>query len=137
MHVPVLRVGVVGAALVASMAITGCTVSRLDRLHRKSERVQSHLQSEQAKTLALSEGDPKRAAKLNHLTDLRLQLSAVNIGLGTTRLIPDDKREIAYDVVQEAYDTIEWNIPLAPGERPRPMPAQFQGGMLRFDSLIP
>lgn len=123
--------------LLVTAAIGGCSVSRLDRLHRKGDRVESSLKAEQGRVVALPPSSADRAARLQHLTGLRQQLSAANVGLGATRFIPEDQRETAYDVVEEVYDTIEWNIPLGPGDMPRAMPAQFDGSTLRFDTPSP
>jgi hypothetical protein len=47
--------------------------------------------------------------------------------------VPADKRDIAYDVLDEAYDTIQWNIPLGPRDQKRVLPRGFENGTLKLD----
>jgi hypothetical protein len=122
-------------ALVASLAMTGCSLTRYDRLVAKADKVESNLKSEQRKALTLDQASPERAAKLDHLTGLRNQLSAANVGLSTVRhALPADKKDIGYDVLDQVYDTIDWNIPLAPTDpAKKPLPSAFSGGVLKLN----
>lgn len=110
----------------------GCAMSRADKLEAKSERVERSLLDEQKRVIAMS--DAERQARLDHLTQLRALLSAANISLGVVpHTVPADKIDIAYDVLDEAYDTIQWNIPLGPRDQKRPLPKGFESGALRLD----
>ncbi len=117
------------------VALAGCATSRYDQLLSKAGRVESDLKKEQKKVLALEASDPARASKLDHLTSLRAQLSAANVGLSTVRhALPDDKKDIGYDVLDQVYDTIDWNIPLGPNDKGlKAMPRSFSSGVLRLD----
>ena len=85
--------------------LTGCAMSRADKLEAKSERVEKALLTEQRRIIETQ--DAERQARLDHLTQLRALLSAANISLGVVpHTVPADKRDIAYDVLDEAYDTI-------------------------------
>lgn len=114
------------------VALAGCATGRLAKLERKSERVASQLKAEQRRVVA--SGDANRQARLDHLTQLRATLSAANVGRGIVpHAIPPEQRGVAYDVLEEVYDTIEWNIPLGPGDANlRALPSQFQGGVLKL-----
>ncbi len=115
------------------VASTGCAMSREQQLARKADKVESALKTEQRRVLTLPSLDPQRDARLDHLTTLRTTLSAANIARGSiTHFLPPEQRPTAYDVLDEAYETIEWNIPLGPGERLRPMPAGFANGTLNI-----
>ena len=107
--------------------LTGCAMSRADKLEAKSERVEKALLTEQRRIIETQ--DAERQARLDHLTQLRALLSAANISLG---VVPH-KRDIAYDVLDEAYDTIQWNIPLGPRDQKRGLPRGFENGMLKLD----
>jgi hypothetical protein len=121
--------------LAAALTIAGCATSRLDQLRDKADRVESHLLKERDRIARLPSGDPERSPRLDHLTTLRTTLSAANIGLGTVpHFVPHDKRDLAYDVIDEAYDTIDWNIPLGPNDPKKPLPFRFQNGTLNLDS---
>lgn len=123
------------AALVATLALTGCSFTRYDRLVAKADKVEANLKLEQRKVLALTENDPARSSKLEHLTALRNQLSAANVGLSSVKnFVPADKKDIGYDVMEQVYDTIDWNIPLAPSDPGRKaLPAAFNGGVLKLN----
>jgi hypothetical protein len=41
-------------------------------------------------------------------------------------------RDLALDVMDEVYDTIDWNIPLGPDDPKRPYPAQWSGNTLKL-----
>ncbi len=116
-----------GALLLIS---TGCATSRLDQLRSKSDRVETSLKIEQTKVLSLNE--PVRQQRLTHLSTLRGTLSAANVGLGASRYLPDEDRELAYDVLDEVYGTIDWNIPLGSGQPLKPLPSQFSNGVLKL-----
>jgi hypothetical protein len=124
------------ALLVASLAtliLGGCAVSRHDQVKAHSRRAESQLLAERDRVLA-GERD-QRDAWLDHLSTLRVSLSAANVALGSVPwAFPADKRPAAYDVLDEVYSTIEWNVPLGPGKgQPRPLPTQFQNNVLRLD----
>jgi len=121
-------------AAIAALALGGCATSRVDQLHRRADEVKAELMSEQRKALALSATE--RSQRLDHLSSLRATLSAANVGLGAVpHLVEPGKRDIAYDVLEEVYDTIEWNIPLGPGDMLRPLPSEFSGGTLNLDNV--
>jgi hypothetical protein len=122
----VVLVGVVCAALGA------CSTGRLAKLERKADRVESSLLAERKRVLTMAPADPGRAARLDHLSQLRGSLSAANVARGTVPyLIQEPQRPIAYDVLEEVYSTIEWNIPLGPNDPARKMmPTQFSGNTL-------
>lgn len=112
--------------------LTGCAMSRADKLEAKSERVEKALLAEQRRIIETQ--DAERQARLDHLTQLRTLLSAANISLGVVpHTVPADKRDIAYDVLDEAYDTIQWNIPLGPRDQKRVLPRGFENGTLKLD----
>lgn len=112
--------------------LTACAVSREDRLRDKADRLNDKLIDEREKILDNAQFAESRDAQLTHLTTLRTTLSAINIGLGSTRYLAEQDRELAYDVIEEAYDTIEWNIPYASPSMQKTMPLQFQNGVLNF-----
>ncbi|MBL8745614.1 MAG: hypothetical protein JNK58_04565 [Phycisphaerae bacterium] len=120
--------------LALALALGGCAFTRHDQLRQQSTRVETRLKKEQSRVLSLAREDAERAARLDHLTELRWTLSAANIGLAAVpRLVPIDKRDLAYDVLEETYDTIDWNIPLGPADHARPLPARFNAGTLNLD----
>jgi hypothetical protein len=125
-------VSVLGVALVT---LGGCAMSREDRLRAKSEKVADQLASERDRILEQRPGSGQyldREARLSRLNTLRTMLSAANVGLGSARYLPETDRDLAFDVIEEAYSTIEWNIPLGPSDQMKPMPSQFEGGVLRL-----
>jgi hypothetical protein len=118
--------------LALTFTLTGCA-SRYDQLRTKSGRVESALIAERTKVSATDATD--RSARLSHLSDLRATLSAANVGLGATRYIPKEQREVAYDILDEVYGTIEWNIPLGPTDKKKPLPSSFApDGTLRLSN---
>lgn len=118
--------------LALTFTLTGCA-SRYDQLRTKSGRVESALIAERTKVSATDAND--RSARLSHLSDLRATLSAANVGLGATRYIPKEQREVAYDILDEVYGTIEWNIPLGPSDKKKPLPSSFSpDGTLRLSN---
>lgn len=113
----------------ACLVLGGCKLTRHDELKTESRRVAERLRAEQS--VALSAGASTRAQKLEHLTSLRYTLSAANVALASVpRVVPEDDRPLAYDVLEEVYSTIDWNIPLMPGDELRVLPSQFAGGRL-------
>lgn len=121
----------------AVVVLPGCAVSRHQEVKALSRRVEGRLKQEQAVALAGSPATPQlRQQKLEHLSGLRLTLSAANVALGTVpRMVPEPQRPVAYDVLEEVYATIDWNIPLLPGEGLRGMPAGFDGGVLNLGAV--
>lgn len=131
MNAPVAIVAICCAAAM----LPGCAVSRYAQLQKKSDKVESALKSEQRRVLG-SQAESDRQARLDHLTDLRLTLSAADIGLSTVKYaVPAEEQDLAYDVIEQVYDTIDWNIPLGPSEAKRQLPAQFSGGKLNLGQL--
>lgn len=129
-----IRTITAAATLITVLMLTGCATSRIDQLHRKADKVESNLKAEQKRVLAMNAAD--QSARLDHLTGLRATLSAANVGLGAVpHLVDVSQRDVAYDVIEEVYDTIDWNIPMGPSDAKRALPAQFQSGVLRLDQL--
>lgn len=130
---PMLRHSLI--VLIASAPlVAGCALTRHDQLERQSDRVEATLKKEQSRVLRLEESHAERAPRLEHLTQLRWTLSAANIGLAAVpRLIAEPQRDLAYDVLEETYDTIDWNIPLGPGDAKRSLPSRFSNGVLKLD----
>ncbi|GJM20070.1 MAG: hypothetical protein DHS20C14_22830 [Phycisphaeraceae bacterium] len=122
----------VPALLVLVLLLPGCAITRHGELKRVSRRVESRLQDEQSTALRTRfDSRLARDQRLDHLTSLRYTLSAANVGLATVpRLVPEPQRPMAYDVLEEVYSTIDWNIPLGPGDALRPLPDAFSGGVL-------
>ncbi|MBZ0171399.1 MAG: hypothetical protein K8E66_03375 [Phycisphaerales bacterium] len=119
-----------------TLLITGCTTSRYGQLRGRSREVGRALNQEREAALGLPAGSPSARSRLDHLTSMRLSLSAVNMALSAVRhLVEPEIRPVAYDTIEEAYDTIEWNIPLGPGEPTRSLPAAFRGGRFDVDQL--
>ncbi|MFO0856839.1 MAG: hypothetical protein U0640_05705 [Phycisphaerales bacterium] len=126
------RVVVCGAVVGIVSALGGCQVTRLQKLHAKSDKVERNLVKERDRVLKTDKSD-ERQPRLAHLSSLHGTLSLTNVALGTIPLIvPADQRDVAYDVIDEAYDTIDWNIPLGPNDAKKPMPMQLQGSALRL-----
>ena len=122
-----------------AVVLPGCAVSRHQEVKAQSRRVEGRLKQEQAVALADSPASPElREERLEHLSGLRLSLSAANVALGTVpRVVPEPERALAYDILEEVYATIDWNIPLLPGEGVRAMPAGFNGGVLNLGAVEP
>lgn len=117
-------------AVVMGLGLGGCAMTREGQLRAKSDRIASELTKERQRVLDTNNLD--RDARLGHLNTLRTTLSAANIGLGSTRYLPEADRDMAFDVIEEALTTIEWNIPLGPRDQLKQMPSQFQDGTLRL-----
>lgn len=113
-----------------ALMLGGCAVTREGKLRAKSDSIADELTAERQKVIDSS--STERPARLSHLNTLRTTLSAVNIGLGSTRYLPEADRDLAYDVLDEAYETIRWNIPLGPSDQLKQMPLQFQNGKLEL-----
>lgn len=110
-------------------------MNRRDQLRDKSERIARKLGEEQQRVVAMDQLESTRAARLDHLTQLRASLSAANIALGAVpRFLRDAEQQTAFDVLDEVYNTIDWNIPLGPSEPRRPMPREFSTGVLKLDN---
>ncbi|MCK6476478.1 MAG: hypothetical protein L6Q35_06575 [Phycisphaerales bacterium] len=120
------------AAAVGLSLVGGCAMSREDKLRARSDKIADALIDERDRVLNSTAPDLQRDARLARLNTLRTTLSAINVGLGSARYLPEDRRALAYDVIDEAYTTIEWNIPLGPSDQLKPMPAEFQNGQLLF-----
>jgi hypothetical protein len=116
--------------------LSGCTSSRLGQLEKKAGRVEKQLLSERSRVLGMESASMERSARMDHLSQLRMTLSAANVGRGTIPLLVEEaQRPVAYDVIDEVYSTIEWNIPLLPTDPARKqMPASFAGNMLRLNA---
>jgi hypothetical protein len=120
-------------AATAFLAIGGgCQTSRLDQLRSKADKVDSSLKKERNRVLASSQAD--RDARLSRLSGLYTTKSMTDIALAAVPFVVEEpQRDMAYDVLEEAYDTIDWNIPLGPNDPQRPMPTQLQGSTLRLN----
>lgn len=120
-------------ALLASVPLAGCAAkSRAEQLRDTSERVERKLNVERDRAARLT-AQPERRSRLDHLTQLRMTLSAANITLATVpHLIDPPQQPLAYDVLDEVYSTIEWNIPLGPDVPNRPLPDAFRGNELNL-----
>ena len=92
-----------------------------------SKRVGANLRAEQHVALSNSATTAEeRQQRLEHLTSLRYVLSSANIALGTVpRVVDRAQRPLVYDVLEEVYSTIDWNIPLGAGDAMRPLPMGF------------
>jgi hypothetical protein len=78
-------------------------------------------------------GTGDRAGRLAHLEGLHNTLSAANVGLGTVPvLLQGSQQDVAYDVIEEVFATIEWNTPLGPGDAVKPLPAGFANNALKL-----
>jgi hypothetical protein len=124
------------ALLVAVPFASGCAQTRAEKLADKASGVGHALIHERDRVLAL-DAVPERSARLDHLSTLRLELSAANISRAAApRLLEPQDVETAYDVLDEVYSTIDWNIPLAPGDAAsKPFPALFGPAGLNFEGL--
>lgn len=118
---------------VLATLLAGCATSRYDQLRSRSEKVEKKLMAEQALAVSLPQGDIVRSQRMDHLTQLKYTLSAANVGLGTVRhALPEEQRDLGYDVMEEVYSTIEWNIPLGTNEPQKPLPTEFSNGVLNL-----
>ena len=130
------RIAALLAGLMLCLASTGCTLTRQQQLEARSETVNGKLMAERTRALALPASDAERPARIDHLTTLKLTLSAANVALGSVpRVVPEEQRPLAYDILQEVYGTIDWNIPLGPGDTKKPLPAGWAGNALQLAPL--
>lgn len=121
------------AVLMLCLASTGCALTRRQQLEARSESINGRLMSERTRVLALPASDAERPARIDHLTNLKLTLSAANVALGSVpHVVPEEQRPLAYDILQEVYGTIDWNIPLGPAETKKPLPAGWAGNALQL-----
>jgi hypothetical protein len=127
-------VGVLWLALLTVVLLTGCTQSRAQKLAARADKVETALTRERDRVLELPAG-PERSARLDHLSSLNLQLRAANISrVAAPRLLTGEQVDMAFDVLDEVYGTINWNIPLAPSDtRAKPLPDLFTGAGLDFN----
>lgn len=122
--------------LIAALALTGCSTSRYAELRSQSNKVERALERERDDALRLPP-EANLGQKLDHLTSLRYTLTAADLGLAAARrLLPEADRPLAYDALEQAYDTIAWNIPLLPGQGTRPMPSAFSGGVFNINQFM-
>ncbi|MBS0189539.1 MAG: hypothetical protein U0573_08915 [Phycisphaerales bacterium] len=123
--------------LACTLILTACA-SRYDQLKAESSRVETALTNEQSLILNTDKDAADRQARLDYLSQLRTTLSAANIGLATIKYaVPADKQPIAYDVLEEVYGTIKWNIPLGPRDTKKPLPPLFKNNQLQISELAP
>ena len=123
----------------AALLLTGCTLSRAEQLARQSERVETKLLRECDRVTA-APSTPDTGARLSHLTDLRTQLTVADAArkLAPRLLQEPEQIDAAYDVLEEVYSTIDWNIPLLPGDRGRKaLPSVFGPAGLDFSRIAP
>lgn len=117
--------------------LLGACASRYDELRSESARVETALTKEQALVLNTDKSPADRQQRLDYLSQLRTTLSAANIGLSTIKyVVPADKQPIAYDVLQEVYGTIKWNIPLGPSDAKKQLPPLFKNNSLNINELM-
>ncbi|MGH7242769.1 MAG: hypothetical protein ACREJD_05070 [Phycisphaerales bacterium] len=110
--------------------------SRYDQLKSESAQVETALTKEQSLVLNTDKFASDRQQRLDYLSQLRTTLSAANIGLSTVKyVVPAEQQPIAYDVIQEVYGTIKWNIPLGPSDPKKQLPALFQNNQLNINGL--
>jgi len=121
--------------LALTLLLSACA-SRYDELRAESARVETALTREQALVLNTDKSPADRQQRLDYLSQLRTTLSAANIGLSTIKyVVPADKQPIAYDVLQEVYGTIKWNIPLGPNDAKKQLPPLFKNNTLNISEL--
>ncbi|MBL8887204.1 MAG: hypothetical protein JNK16_11120 [Phycisphaerales bacterium] len=114
---------------------TACA-SRYDQLKAESARVETALTKEQALVLNTDKSPADRQQRLDYLSQLRTTLSAANIGLSTIKyVVPAEQQPIAYDVLDEVYGTIKWNIPLGPNDPKKQLPPLFKNNTLNISEL--
>lgn len=118
--------------------LTACTLTRAEQLARQSDRVESRLLRERDNAAKVRTADS--AARLDHLSQLRTELTLADAARKLApRLLQDPNQvEAAYDVLEEVYSTIEWNIPLLPTDTARrPLPSVFGPSGFDFSRLQP
>jgi hypothetical protein len=122
-------------SIVAICSMGGCSKSKLDMVRDKADTVESNLKGEQKRVLKLRPDVADRRARLDHLNEMQFSLRAANIGLAAIPWMPfeaEKDRELALDVMDEVYDTIDWNIPLGPDDPKRAFPTQWTGNALKL-----
>lgn len=123
------------ALISLTLLLTACA-SRYDQLKSESNSVEHALIKEQSLILAQPPGTPDRQARLDYLSQLHTTLTAANVGLSTIKyVVPTDKQPLAYDVLEEVYGTIKWNIPLGPSDAKKSLPALFKNNTLNINAL--
>jgi len=123
-------------ALPLLLLLASCA-TRYDELRSESARVETALTKEQALVLNTDKSPADRQQRLDYLSQLRTTLSAANIGLSTIKyVVPADKQPVAYDVLQEVYGTIKWNIPLGPSDTKKQLPPLFKNNQLNINELM-
>jgi len=124
------------ALLVMAGVLPGCAVSRKQEIKRLSNRVDRQLLNEQHEVLGRSLTDPQRSTRLDHLTTLKTTHSLADVGLASApRFLEGDDLALAYDVLEEVFGVIEWNIPLMPGRGTKALPNVFGASGLNFSAL--
>jgi hypothetical protein len=114
--------------------LPACAVSRHDQLRSRARQVEKTLTAERDRALTLE--PPRSRERLDHLSSMRIALTAVNLALAAVpRLVEPPDRPLAYDTIEQAYDTIEWNIPL-PASQTRALPPAFLGNRFDPDRLV-
>lgn len=122
--------------LLALPLLLAACASRYDQLKSESAQVETALTKEQSLVLNTDKYAADRQQRLDYLSQLRTTLSAANIGLSTVKyVVPADKQPIAYDVLEEVYGTIKWNIPLGPSDPKKQLPALFKNNTLNISEL--
>ncbi len=113
----------------------GCALSRADKLERKADKIESRLVQERDEALSVRAADAGAySTKMNHLTTLRSTLSIANGALAAVPYVFKGPEEnLAYDVLDEVYGTIDWNIPLLPNDPGiKVLPKEFSGGRINL-----
>ncbi len=133
-----IRLAAAVATVPLVLSLGACALSRADQLARQSDRVESRLVKERDRVMA--SGDADSRGRLDYLTGLRTQLTVADAARKLApRLLQDPEQvESAYDILEEVYSTIDWNIPLSPTDASRrAMPELFGAGGLDFSRLQP
>ena len=132
---PFGRLAATLASALALASLGGCALSRAEKLERKADTIESRLVNERDKAVSNRVADAAASsAKLNHLTTLRGTLSIANGALAAVPYVfKEPEQNLAYDVLDEVYGTIDWNIPLLPGDQTmKAMPASFSNGRINL-----
>lgn len=118
------------------IGLSGCSQTRAQKLASKADDVSDALVAERDRVLELAPG-AERSDRLDHLKSLQMQLRAANISRAAApRLLEADQVDMAYDVLEEVYGTIDWNIPLGASDpSAKSLPAAFGATGLNFSSL--
>jgi hypothetical protein len=126
----------------ATLGLGACATKPIEQHSLRSLRARA---TDLERTLLLARNDAfrypeqERTRKVKHLSTLRFVLSAANISLIAvdSQLTKPEHRQVAYAVLDETLGTIEWNIPILPGEGQRGFPSLFapQSSGLNFDAI--